>query len=267
VIDGPRTATDSTIGVIYVKIKSPQGASHIIFCDGACSGNPGPGGWAAIVITSDQNIIELGGSDRATTNNKMELNAAIEGLEAAPPGPVTIYTDSTYVIRGITQWIWGWIKNGWRSSDGGEVSNKEYWQRLSSVVTARKKEGTISWKYVRGHTGVAGNERCDEIAVAFSQGKSIELYDGPLAHYGISIMNLPKDEPLPETKFGASEKKQPVSYLSLIGSIPMRHSNWGDCERRVKGQSGAKFKKAMSLDEEKEILRSWGLDPSKVKFT
>jgi ribonuclease HI len=239
--------------------------THIVFCDGACSGNPGPGGWGAIVISADGRLRELGGGDISTTNNKMELTAATDGLAAAPPGDVVVYTDSTYVIRGITQWIFGWMRNGWRSSEGGEVSNREEWENLSRVVGARKKSGAVAWKYVRGHTGVIGNERCDEIAVAFSKGEAMDLFYGSVGNYPYNIMDLPPDVPLPEMKGKAGEKAKVYSYLSLIGNVPMRHADWADCERRVKGQSGAKFKKAMSADEEATILRSWGVDPSRLK--
>ncbi|HEX4923312.1 MAG TPA: RNase H family protein [Bdellovibrionales bacterium] len=245
----------------------------IVFCDGACSGNPGRGGWGAVIATPEGVVRELGGGDLQTTNNKMELTGAIEALSAilkgepeTPEGPVWIYTDSTYVIRGITQWIWGWMKNGWKSSEGKDVSNQEEWQRLSRLVGQVKKRNPITWKYVKGHSGVPGNERCDEIAVAFSTGKSANLFYGSLLKYDVAVMDLPPDVPLPEIKQVQGEKKAAFSYLSLIGSIPMRHASWPECERRVKGQSGAKFKKAMSEAEEAEILRSWGLDPAKVKL-
>jgi ribonuclease HI len=232
----------------------------IIFTDGACSGNPGRGGWAAIVISPDGHVSEVGGSDLQTTNNRMEMTATIEGLAIAD-SPAVVYTDSTYVIRGITQWIFGWMRNGWKSSEGGEVTNKDLWQKLAKVSGNKKP---VSWKYVRGHTGVPGNERCDQIAVAFSQGQTITLYDGSLKNYGVSIMDLPPDNGLPEMK-SKSEKAAVHSYLSLIGSIPMRHSTWAECEARVKGRSGAKFKKAMSAGDEETILKSWGIDPSKLK--
>lgn len=249
-------------------------SSTIVFCDGACSGNPGRGGWGSILTNPKGEVLELGGGDFDTTNNKMELTGAIEALRAiedghfpAAPGSIVIYTDSTYVIRGITQWIWGWIKNGWKSSEGKDVSNKELWRDLSGVVSRVKKQYPIEWKYVRGHTGVPGNERVDEIAVAFSTGKSVKLFTGSILKYDVAIMDLPPDVELPEMKsHSAGEKKVAHSYLSVIGSVPMRHANWPDCERRVKGQSGAKFKKAMSADEEAEILRGWGFDPAKLKL-
>jgi ribonuclease HI len=239
----------------------------IIYCDGACSGNPGPGGWGSIVLTPDLDVIELGGGSPSTTNNQMEIRAAIEALRAISDisGPVTVYTDSVYVIRGITQWIWGWIRNGWRTAEGKDVTNREYWQELSSVVSKRKKADAISWKYVRGHTGIPGNERCDEIAVAFSKEKRIALYRGIISGYPFDLLELPIEEPVPENKFVKGPKPVAHSYLSLLGGTTLRHKTWPDCERRVKGQPGAKFKKAMSADEEVEILRSWGVDPKSVK--
>lgn len=239
--------------------------STIIFTDGACTGNPGPGGWAAIVTSPEGQVRELGGGNSLTTNNRMEMMGALQGLRSlsAPHAhPVVLYTDSTYVIRGITQWIWGWRSRGWKNAEGKEVSNRDLWEELSRELL-RLKPTVVEWKYVRGHTGIPGNERCDEIAVGFSSGKRVKLYQGPLLQYEIAIHDLPEDQPLPEMK--PREKKAPAhSYLSYFGGVVMRHSSWPECERRVKGQSGAKFKKAMSEQEEGEILKSWSLDPNKT---
>ena len=240
----------------------------IIFCDGACSGNPGPGGWAAIVTTMDGRVRELGGGSQQTTNNQMEMKATLEAIRSLEhqPGPITIYTDSVYVIRGITQWIWGWMRNGWKTGEGKDVSNKELWQALSTAVGHRKKLGEINWKYVRGHTGVPGNERCDEIAVAFSKGTFVKLYNGPLLGYDVPVLDLPPDNGLPDPSNRTKEtKKAAHSYLSLLGGTPMRHSTWAECERRVKGQPGAKFKKSSSAADEVTILKSWGVPPERLK--
>jgi ribonuclease HI len=240
----------------------------VIFCDGACSGNPGPGGWGAIVATPDGIVRELGGGSPSTTNNQMELAAAIAALEALHDRRLdtVIYTDSVYVIRGITQWIWGWIRNGWRTAEGKDVLNKDHWQALSAAVAKRKPFGPLQWKYVRGHTGVPGNERCDEIAVQFSKGQTPRLYKGPLLLYSYAIYDLPVDEPLPEMKgIKGAAKPAAHSYVSLIGTIPMRHATWAECERRVKGQPGARFKKATSADDEFAILKSWGVNPELLK--
>jgi len=247
-------------------------ASHfkdtiVIFCDGACSGNPGPGGWAAIVATQDGNVRELGGKEAATTNNRMELMASIEALSLirSHGGKVILCTDSVYVIRGITQWIFGWRKKGWRTADGKDVANQDLWEELASLVAKRGKIDSIDWKYVRGHVGIAGNERCDEIAVSFSKGQDIRLYRGPLLQYGIPIYDIPEDTEIPEMKERTASKPKAHSYLSVLNGVPMRHQTWAECERRVKGQSGAKFKKAMSSEEEEAILRDWRIDPKKLK--
>ena len=115
----------------------------IVFTDGAASGNPGPGGWGVIVVTPDGQVTELGGGAPHTTNNRMELSGAIAALEevADHPDPVAIYTDSTYVIQGITQWIWGWRKRGWKTAQGSDVLNRDLWERLVGARSARADEG------------------------------------------------------------------------------------------------------------------------------
>ena len=229
----------------------------LIFCDGACSGNPGPGGWAAVIATADGNVRELGGGAKNTTNNRMEMMAVIKSLSAVQKisGPLILCTDSVYVIRGATQWIFGWRKKGWKTADGKEVANQDLWEELFPLVAKRE----IDWKYVRGHTGVPGNERCDEIAVAYSKEEFIRLYAGPLLQYEVAIFDIPENTDLPPMKDISAPKAAPYSYLSLLNGVPMRHSTWPECERRVKGQSGAKFKKAMTPQDENEILKSWGV--------
>lgn len=238
--------------------------SILVFTDGACSGNPGPGGWGAVVVTPDGLVRELGGRQSPTTNNQMELRGAIEALRAVAqaPGPVSLWTDSTYVIRGITQWIWAWRSRDWKTVDGKDVSNAELWQELLREVSRRPKDSKVEWNYSRGHAGVPGNERCDEIAVAFSQGRRPELYSGPLLRYTVPIYDLPEQGgALPEMR-PKEEKKAAHSYLSLVGNTVMRHSSWAECERRVKGVPGAKFKKATSASHEQEILSDWGVPRS-----
>ncbi len=249
---------------------SPKECEILIYCDGACSGNPGPGGWGAIVGVSQKQVIELGGFQPQTTNNQMELQGAIESIRSVEDhaGSIMMLTDSVYVIRGITQWAYGWQKRGWLTAEGKAVSNREYWEELIEIVAKRKKRFSadkIYWNFVRGHIGIKGNERCDEIAVEFSHRKYPELYAGPSAHYFFDFFKLPNLESLPQMKGQKSEKKVALSYLSLVGTLVMRHANWSECERRVKGQSGAKFKKAMSVEDESQILESWGLRPDALK--
>jgi ribonuclease HI len=254
-------------------------SSILIFTDGACTGNPGPGGWASIVALPDGTIHELGGGVRDTTNNRMEMAAAIRALvmlEPAEPCTIILYTDSTYVIRGITQWIWGWRSRGWKSAEGKDVANRDLWEELSRQV-ARLKPSSIEWKYVRGHSGYPGNERCDEIAVSFAKGKHEPLYVGQRDGYFVDLSEVPDEEPLPEPKKSggttrstggatksATTASGPVSYLSYHNGVLKRHSTWAECERHVKGQSNAKFKKAKSAQEEREILTGWGLNPQRL---
>ena len=239
----------------------------IVFTDGAAKGNPGPGGWGAIVVAPDLRVTELGGGSPHTTNNKMELGGAIAALRhvADHPGPVALYTDSTYLIQGITQWVWGWRKRGWKTAQGTDVLNRDLWEELSALTGARAR-GSVDWRWVRGHVGTPGNERCDEIAVAFAAQAPAELYDGPFAGYTLPILQLPDDTALPKRTGGTTPAvKTPAhSYLSVVNGEPMRHLTWAECERRVKGQSGARFKKTASAADEASILRGWGIDPARL---
>jgi ribonuclease HI len=242
--------------------------SIIVFTDGAAKGNPGPGGWGAIVVTPDRHVTELGGGAPYTTNNKMELSGAIAALEhvASQPGAVAIYTDSTYLIQGITQWIWGWRRRGWKTAEGSDVLNRDLWEQLASLVGARVG-GKVEWHWVRGHIGTPGNERADQISVAFALQQPAELYSGPLDAYPLPILQLPDETTLPKRSGapGAAAKKVTAhSYVSVVDGIPMRHVTWAECERRVKGRPGARFKKAMSAADESAILRGWGVDPTRM---
>ena len=132
----------------------------VIHTDGACSGNPGPGGWGAI-LDSGSHRTEIKGGEALTTNNRMELTAAIEALEALKsPSEVDLYTDSNYLRGGITEWIEGWKKNGWRTSDRKPVKNVELWKRLEQASSRHN----VRWHWVKGHAGHPENERADELA-------------------------------------------------------------------------------------------------------
>ncbi len=132
----------------------------VIYTDGACSGNPGPGGWGAILMWGDHRK-ELFGGEATTTNNRMELMAAISALEALKrASKVELHTDSNYVKNGVTAWIHGWKKNGWKTSDKKPVKNAELWQRLD----AARKAHDVDWRWVKGHAGHVENERADELA-------------------------------------------------------------------------------------------------------
>ena len=131
-----------------------------IYTDGACRGNPGPGGWGAL-LSSGEHEKELSGAEALTTNNRMELTAVIRALEALKrPSEVRIFTDSEYVRRGITEWVRNWKARGWKTADRKPVKNQDLWERLDALTAGHK----IEWRWVKGHSGVPGNERVDRLA-------------------------------------------------------------------------------------------------------
>lgn len=139
-----------------------------VYTDGACSGNPGPGGWGVHFVPSEVTgaIREYSGSDPKTTNNRMELMAAIVALDKCPEGvELTIFTDSRYVQQGITNWISKWKGNGWKTATRKPVVNQDLWQRLDELHRSPKFNG-VKWSWVKGHAKVPGNERADRLAVA-----------------------------------------------------------------------------------------------------
>jgi ribonuclease HI len=238
----------------------------VVFSDGASKGNPGPGGWGVVIVTPDGDVTELGGGAPHTTNNKMELTGAIEALQhlRGTSGPLAVYTDSTYVIKGIREWIWAWRRRGWKTAEGKDVLNRDLWERLAALVDERGK-GDLAWHYVRGHVGIPGNERVDEIADAFARNVRVDFYRGPLAAYGRAILDLPDDTAVPKrssTSASRANASGPAyAYLSVVDGQLMRHATWAECERRVKGRSGAKFKKAKNAEDERAILREWRIEP------
>ena len=131
-----------------------------IYTDGACRGTPGPGGWG-VLLSSGEHERELSGAEVLTTNNRMELTAVIRALEALKrPSEVRIFTDSEYVRRGITEWVRSWKARGWKTADRKPVKNQDLWERLDALAAGHK----IEWRWVKGHSGVPGNERVDRLA-------------------------------------------------------------------------------------------------------
>ena len=144
-----------------------------IYTDGSSLGNPGPGGWGVVIISNEKpnhEFIELGGGEKDTTNNRMELQAVIEAVryinENCKESIVTINADSAYVLGGVTNWVFGWEKNGWKTSKKEPVLNQDLWKELISLV--RNFDGEIIWKKVKGHSGVEYNEKADEIATSYA---------------------------------------------------------------------------------------------------
>ena len=152
-----------------------------IYTDGSSRGNPGPGGWAAIIM-DEARVVELGGREDHTTNNRMELMGAIKALDFAgslSDSKIELHTDSEYVMKGITLWIAGWQKRGWRTAAKKPVLNQDLWQKLILVSDGKD----IDWKYVAGHSGQEWNDRCDEIATSFADDLTISLYNGTRRRY------------------------------------------------------------------------------------
>lgn len=149
---------------------SSQPTIQSIYTDGACTGNPGPGGWGVVVYFDDGSVHELGDVSKKTTNNRMEMQAAIAALEFVESSgqnkPITLYTDSEYLINCVTKWVKGWKRKGWKKSDGKPVLNQDLLEILDNLNNQR-----IKWQHVRGHAGNIGNERCDTIARGFASGK------------------------------------------------------------------------------------------------
>ena len=134
---------------------------YTIYTDGACSGNPGPGGWGAVIFDNENKQKNISGSEENTTNNRMELSAATMALkEVNKNSEITIYTDSTYVKNGITEWVLKWKENGWKNSNKEPVKNKDLWEKLDNLC----EQNTINWKWVKGHASNKYNNLADELA-------------------------------------------------------------------------------------------------------
>jgi ribonuclease HI len=265
------------------------------FTDGAAKGNPGRGGWGAVLLVGGAAVRELGGAGGHTTNNRMEMTAALEALEwriaAAHGGSarITLVTDSTYVLRGVTEWVKGWKKRGWKTAAGGDVANRDLWERLDAAASAC---ASVTWRYVPGHAGFPGNERADVIASEFALGREVPLYAGPYEGYGHDLDHLPESgSPMRSvsksasrggarqgravSKAGAVAAEPPArnptknpargsahSYVSLVDGVLLRHSTWAECERRVKGRSNARFRKTSNAADEAALVAAWGNSPA-----
>lgn len=222
-----------------------------IYTDGACAGNPGPGGWAAVLVRGGR-YEELGGREDRTTNNRMEMRAALEGLRRALPGErAHVVTDSKYLHDGISRWIHAWKRRGWRKADGNEVLNRDLWEALDAQC--RQTGVPVTWEHVRGHSGHALNERCDAIATAFSRGEPPDLRCGDGSWIpGLGGGGL------------AAGLAYPV-YLSLVGGELRVHLDWPECEEWVQGAKGAKYRKAKNPGELRAVLEGWGVPADEAR--
>ena len=236
----------------------------IIYTDGSSLGNPGSGGWGAVILFPGGRVVELGGSEKNTTNNRMEMTAIIQAvtfakshLDSWGPGEIVLYTDSSYTINGITKWIYAWQKNAWLKKDKTEVLNKDLWQKLLEATSGLE----VRWKHVAGHSGAGGNERADKIATSFAGGEKVDLYSGEYNEYGIDLEKVIYDENKKTTRGAnkARSKAKAYSYLSLVNGVFKKHKTWAECEKCVKGKTGARFRKAIGEEDEKKIMKEWGV--------
>jgi ribonuclease HI len=141
------------------------------------------------------------------------------------------------------------------------VENRELWEKLHTLLEKRRKIGKLSWQHVPGHSGVAGNERCDEIATAFAREEDPELFEGDLGDYAVDVLNISIDEEAEKKRSDSKSRarQKAYSYLSLVNGVAKCHSTWAECEKRVKGKPGVKYKKSLSEEDERKILLSWGV--------
>lgn len=236
---------------------------HLLFTDGSSLGNPGPGGWGAILVIGGERVVELGAREEHTTNNRMELMSLVEGLRRLhnESGDLTIYTDSSYAVKGATEWAAGWKRRDWKTMAKTDVENRDIWEPLLQLIEGRKKFGNIKWQHIPGHSGIEGNERADEIATGFAAGSEVDLYQGDLGDYAVDILNIAMDDHRARKRAVARSRSRQTaySYLSLVNGVAKRHATWAECEKRVKGKAGVKYKKAVSKEDEMVILHSWGV--------
>jgi ribonuclease HI len=248
-----------------------------MFTDGSSRGNPGPGGWGAVIISdshsdshsnSTSTVVELGGREGHTTNNRMELVAAIEALRyvvqlSKKVESIRINSDSSYVINGITKWVHGWAKKDWITSQKKEVLNRDLWEKLMVVTRAAAEIAEkISWQYVGGHVGIVGNERCDEIATSYADNNPVKLFSGVFADYPLqTILNLNGSDVSGESDVSqgklrekSRKKSKAYSYVSMVDGVIMTDATWKECEARVKGVHSARYKKALNPTDEAEII-------------
>jgi ribonuclease HI len=237
----------------------------LIFTDGSSRGNPGPGGWGAVVV-ANQRVVELGGGEAHTTNNRMEMQAVISALNFLIEYELltlnykcVVYTDSAYVINGITKWVKGWKARGWLTLQKEQVLNRDLWEKMSYLLEDMPGDEKIQWKLLKGHVGVAGNEKCDEIATAFADKKQIKLYDGSLSNYPVDITSVSHDADKASARSSSKKRStaKAYSYISKVGGKIVVDKSWQDCEKRVKCASGAKYKKALNKTEEENIIKEF----------
>ena len=210
----------------------------LVYTDGACVNNPGgPGGWGVCIFYPDGTIYELGGHEARTTNNRMELQGVLAALQAIEPGAVaTVYSDSRYVIDGLTKWLSGWKRKGWVTATRAPVKNRDLWVQLDA-----ENPGRVEWRHVRGHSGDFGNTRADEIARGFAIGKPPDLVDTRWVSDGAP----------------AAADSQPLQYATLVDGAIILDADPEAHRRRDNPQAQARVH---SLRELADFCARHGLD-------
>ncbi len=228
----------------------------VAYADGSCLGNPGPGGWGIRLLYPDGTVAEFGGAETPTTNNRMELQAAISVLEHLGHRPnLTVYTDSRYVLDGLTKWLPGWRRRGWITSTGTPVKNRELWQRLAELAHPQ-----INWRHVRGHTGNPNNERVDDIARAFASGQDPKLYTGRIGEPADPVQATAPSPARPQPARRTSTDLSTPQYVSIVRGAVAVDGDWPSCEARVRGVSGARYKKVRTFEELAEFCTKHGVE-------
>lgn len=228
----------------------------VVYGDGACSGNPGPGGWAFLLVDiKNSRVIEKSGGETRTTNNRMELMALVQTLEELlvdfpKEDKVEFYWDSSYVVNGFNQWLFNWSKRDFTKADGSEISNLDLWKQIWAL---KLKLPSLKMTQVPGHSGLPGNERVDELSVAQAKNLDCPPFIGSLSDYPIDLADL--TSPHGDVSSNEPQKRYPA-YLSLIAGTLTRHVTWDECKAHVHGKS-AKFKKVKNPIEENQILKAW----------
>ena len=231
-----------------------------IYTDGASRGNPGLGGWGAVILL-DGYAMEIAGGVKRATNNQMELQAVLEVLSdsgaRAHKGPVVVYSDSTYVVKGLSSWIYGWEKKGWITTAKTPVENKDIWVKLLALLKEYGKR--LSIEKVKGHDGDLYNERCDELAVNAALGKKEKHFKGTQKDYNKFLIEIGTTA----KKAVPKKKKKPTgpaySYVSFVNGKVYADKTWKECEARVKGTKGAKYQKVFSKAEETGLVQDYTL--------
>jgi ribonuclease HI len=230
------------------------------YTDGACLGNPGPGGWGVRILYADGTVCELSGRAAATTNNRMELQAAIAALQVLHTSPqVTIFTDSRYVIDGLTKWLPAWRRRGWVTSTHTPVKNRDLWLTLEGLQHAG-----VRWQHVYGHRGDPNNERVDTIARACAAGTCPALFCGQSGAPGDPVMASPPTA-LSTQSAAETSARLPAPgrayYVSIVRGTAALDMDWPACAARVRGVPGAQYRKVRTPEELAAFCAAHGVEP------